>query len=76
MQKQYFLKLGRSFTQSTRPVKAVRSRGEEVQVRSSTQSNSARAVAQIVAGSLEPGLLNAVAIVGDNRPIAVGWNCQ
>ena len=65
----------RSFTRSTRPVKAVRTCGDEVQVRSSTQSNSARAVAQIVAGLLEPGLLNTVAIVGDNQPSCVETSC-
>ena len=49
-----------------RYVDEVRPRGEEV--RDSARSNSARAVARIVAGSLGPGPLDTSAIWGGDRP--------
>jgi hypothetical protein len=47
-------------------VNGVRPRGEEVQ--DSAQSNSARSVARIVAGSLGPGPSDTSAIWGGNKP--------
>ena len=56
-----------------RYVNGVCPRGEEVQ--DSAQSNSARAVAQIVAGSLGPGPLDTSAIWGGYRPSREDMGC-
>ena len=55
-----------SLGEVARYVDGVRPRGEEVQ--DSARSNSARAVARIVAGSLGPGPVDTSAIWGGNRP--------